>query len=160
MNENEFKCFVTALYYGSDNNFVNMVFDKLIAEDFYIYEYTSLSPLQGRELSVVENNKIFAIIEVEPGSGEYMSFAMEDFCDILASGEFEDIDYKFAVLKKAEEIEKPTEDDKTEEVPKADEENQEDFEEQEPNVITKLYGTIFDAINKVISLIKKLFTKK
>ena len=153
--EQEFKSFIAALYYGSDNNFVNIIFNKLIAEDFYIYEYTSLSPLKGKELSEIGNNKIFAIIEVDPGSGEYMSFTMEDFCDILASGMFEDINYKFAILGQKEEAED------TEEKTETDEGNQEEtVEEKEPNVITKVYGTVFEAINKVISLIKRLFTRK
>ncbi len=139
LTESEFKALISALYYGSDNNFVSVTFNKLIAEDFYIYEYTSLSPLEGREVSEVSNAKIFAIVEIEPGSGEYISLTMEDFCDVLASGEFDDIDYKFAVLAKN---------------------NNPETDEEEPGIVRNIFGTVFEAINKVISLIKRLFSRK
>lgn len=153
-NEDGFKRFISALYYFSDNNFVNVVFNKLTAEDFYIYEYTSLSPLQGKEITEVSAAKIFAIIETWPGDGEYMSLAMEDFCDFIASDEFNGHDYKFAVLGKAEE---PEEDD-DKEIPE-DEEKQEDeeYQEEEPNFIVKVFATIFEAIKKIFVLLKNLF---
>ena len=80
---------------------------------------------------------------------------MEDFCDILASGEFDDIDYKFAVLAKAETPETPLEDENFEDGTETDGE----IEEEEPAVIMNMFGSIFEAINKVISFIKKLFFK-
>ena len=167
LTETEFKNLVSALYYGSDNNFVNMIFNKLTTEDFYIFEYTSLSPLQGRELTEVTNTKIFAIIEIEPGSNEYMSFAMEDFCDILVSGEFDGIKYKFAVLGKKQveednesnDDEKPEDKNENETSPEPEPEEDEAIEEEEPNFITKGFATVLEALKKIVSLIKKLFSR-
>lgn len=150
-NQEEFNSFVSALYYGSYNNFVNIVFNKLITEDFSIYEYTSLYPLQGREINEVLDKKIFAIIEVVPGTGEYMSFTMEDFCDFLASEEYNGHDFKFAVLG---EVETPDDNEADDDI-----QGDEEYQEQEPNIITKIFATFLEAIKKVISLIGRLFGK-
>ena len=161
LTEAEFKALVWALYYVSDNNFVNMVFNKLIAEDFYIFECTSFSPLQGKEITEVVGAKIFGIVEIDPDIHEYMEVTMTDLCDALVNEDIGDFEYKFAVLAKGLEIEDEDKEDngKNEDEPEVEEEpKEEETEPEEPNFITRIFATILESFKKIISLIKKLFS--
>ena len=144
--EEEFKLFISALYYGSDNNFVNIVFNRMTAEDFYIYEYTSLNPLQGKEIREVSGAKIFAIIKIAPDSGEYMSLTMENFCDVLSNDKFEVVDFKFAIMGKSE----MTDDEVN---------NEETEEEEEPSIIMGFFASILEGIAKIFKFFKSFFGK-
>lgn len=160
LTETEFKALVLALYYVSDNNFVNMVFNKLTAEDFYIFECTSYSPLQGKEITEVVGSKIFGIMEIDPDIHEYMEVTLADLCGYLNDAEVVNFDYKFAVLGKAPEVEdedKEDNDDNNVGEPDAEDEPAEE-EIKEPNIITRFFATILESFKKIISLIKKLFS--
>ena len=136
LTEAEFKQLVSALYYGSNNNFFNVTFKNLFVDGSYIYQYEKLSPLVGvsvenQELSEV---RVFAIMETAPESNEYLAITMQDLCDALSNDELPEFDYKFAIEGQIE-----------------------NEDEKKPNGIMGIFATVLEAIKKIFKIIAKLF---
>ncbi|MBR5825733.1 MAG: leucine-rich repeat domain-containing protein [Clostridia bacterium] len=168
--EEEFKVFVSAMYYGSYLNFYNIVFREFTPIGDYIFGFTSLYPLKGEYVPSADNTRIFAIIETDPENNGYEAFTLENFCDIMNNEELGNYNYKFAVYLKPEENKKEDEDntDETENNGNVDDENEsfEEAEEEEEgffenvlNIISDGYASILEAVKKIIKIIARLFGK-
>ena len=128
----EFLSFVATLYYGFDEDFYTIRFNKLVADDFYIYKYTSLEPFEAITVTEVENADVSVIIELDENA--YMQFSMRDFCEgMVDSGEDAEINYKIAVVS--------------------------DEEKGFFEMISEVFATWLEAIKKVISAVFKIFRK-
>ena len=124
--------FVATLYYGFDEDFYTIRFNKLVADDFYIYKYTSLEPFEAITVTEVENADVSVIIELDENA--YMQFSMRDFCEgMVDSGEDAEINYKIAVVS--------------------------DEEKGFFEMISEVFATWLEAIKKVISAVFKIFRK-
>ena len=132
LTKDEFLSFVAAVYYGFESDFYTIHFNKLIADGFNIYKYTSLEPFEAEAVTEITNADVSIIIQMDENA--YMQFSMRDFCEgMVDSGEEAEINYEIAVVS---------------------EEEKGFFE-----TIREVFATWLEAIKKAISMLFKVFRK-
>lgn len=95
LTEEEFMYLVAILYYGFEEDFQKIKFEKLIAEDFTIYKYRKLDPFLYNETNAVENGEVSILVEIDEEA--YIEFSIREFCDrMVESGEDAEIIFKIA----------------------------------------------------------------
>lgn len=132
LTKDEFLSFMAAIYYGFESDFYTIHFNKLTADGFNIYKYTSLEPFEAEAVTEITNADVSIIIQLDENA--YMQFSMRDFCEgMVDSGEEAEINYEIAVVS---------------------EEEKGFFE-----TVREVLATWYEAIKKAISLIFKIFRK-